>query len=527
MANFISKIEGKDGTPYNVGDPSKLTWYGYCSTASDTADKVVNTENGDFKLDVGASCYVSFAHGQTAKNITLNIDGTGAIPVTEDFCAEYENIYFFYDGSDFQRIGPRTPVIRSYRDVVGTEPVLTSPYTSARLDVSDSSITEYIDGMVVYLKVPSDGFPNDTRYGAFQINLLGYHPIIKLGTTTWDDRWMAGVPQTMMFVYEASSSGPMYSNSDSPTQVQGVWRLIDYSNKDTNTDTTIAHGGLEYYFRPYAGTALYRYKYCMLGSNNKLYPIVTTNQTSATQVAKSPTSTGLRPQHIWFYNSANTVNANTAIGSQTLQTFGYTQYAPYTFNTSIPAYTTVYLRGRYDASTDLFYLYNDGSSPCTSYYTTVPTNASTLSLSDYFVDGYYYYLVGGTYSSANDISLFPEHKLYYFDGQNLVDAHGVGQIKVSNFNGNQLGTAMIAKSFDSIRRLALSSASCNLIHDVYSTLLSEPDIVSRIYRFGSYDVANSTMYFYSLEGIILYTAILTSSGSSTQVTFSSQTLTTT
>ena len=42
------------------------------------------------------------------------------------------------------------------------------------------------------------------------------------------------------------------------------------------------------YFRPYAGSAVYRYKICGLDKDNRIQPVVTTNQEDATIVTKSP-----------------------------------------------------------------------------------------------------------------------------------------------------------------------------------------------------------------------------------------------
>jgi hypothetical protein len=94
----------------------------------------------------------------------------------------------------------------------------------------------------------------------------------------------------------------------------------------------------------------------------------------------------------------------------------------YTFNTSIPAYKLTYLKGTYNSHLDLFYLYIDNSSPCTSFYVNAPINTGNVNLSEYFTEGYYYWLVGGSYSSADYFALFDENPLYYFNGTSLVPA---------------------------------------------------------------------------------------------------------
>lgn len=55
----------------------KNTWYGTCSTAAATAEKVVTTASGDFKLETGNIVYVLFTYA-SCTNATLNVDGKGA-----------------------------------------------------------------------------------------------------------------------------------------------------------------------------------------------------------------------------------------------------------------------------------------------------------------------------------------------------------------------------------------------------------------------------------------------------------------
>ena len=188
-----------------------------------------------------------------------------------------------------------------------------------------------------------------------------------------------------------------------------------------NSNTTTGYGYYDYYFRACAGTsAIYRYKIVGMGEDNRLYPIVTTNQTSSTQVAKEVQTVGIRPGHLWVYYSTTTASAGGAIAAATLLAGGGGMtVGAYSFNESIPTYRTIYLRGTYDREKDLFYLYDDGTTPCKSYYTFVPTN-SAVTLSDYFVEGNYYMIVGGSYSSENYFSIFADNPLYYFDGTNLI-----------------------------------------------------------------------------------------------------------
>ena len=56
--------------------------YGTSSTEGATAAKVVSTAHGDFTLEVGSNIVVKFVNNDTAGSVTLNVDGTGAKPVT-------------------------------------------------------------------------------------------------------------------------------------------------------------------------------------------------------------------------------------------------------------------------------------------------------------------------------------------------------------------------------------------------------------------------------------------------------------
>ena len=75
--------------------------YGTCSTAADVAAKVVNLSgNANWKLAVGSIIMVSFTNSNTASNVTLNVNNTGAYPIWYN-ASEYTsngNAYTGYAG---------------------------------------------------------------------------------------------------------------------------------------------------------------------------------------------------------------------------------------------------------------------------------------------------------------------------------------------------------------------------------------------------------------------------------------------
>ena len=67
-------VQGEDASGAGV-------FFGTCTTAASTNDKVVTTQNGDFKLEAGSVLYVQFNTAATSTATTLNVDNTGAIAV--------------------------------------------------------------------------------------------------------------------------------------------------------------------------------------------------------------------------------------------------------------------------------------------------------------------------------------------------------------------------------------------------------------------------------------------------------------
>lgn len=291
----------------------------------------------------------------------------------------------------------------------GTAAKTSKPYISAKWEADIDDISEYYDGLTIVYKVPVAG--NGSYGTVLQINSLGYHPVLRAVNSMVSTRY--AVDATVALVYNSSISGAFYNNSASATTVQGAWMVVN----DIDNDTTASRGYNDYYLRAYAGSALYRYKLCMLGENNRMYPIVTTDQSSTTQVTKAVQTANLKPHKIWLYNATTTVSAGSVIGAQTLYPAMYLAGSGYSFNTNVPTYRMIYLCGTYDKATDLFKLDNSTTS---SYFVYVPTNASSINLASYFSSGKYYILVGASYSTANYFSLFDNNPMYYFDGTNLI-----------------------------------------------------------------------------------------------------------
>lgn len=270
-----------------------------------------------------------------------------------------------------------------------------STSTSTAFTATVPGITELTDGTCVLLK---NGVVTSASGFTININGLGAKNVYNNMAAATAETTIFNVAYTMLFVY------------DSTRDADGGWICYRGYNSDTTT------GREEYYYlRPYAGQAIYRYKYLMEGEDGRFYPITTTNQSSATQVTKTPTTVGLRPWKIWYYTGTATVSAGAAFGAQTVQPSYYNTTAVYNFNASTGTYAYIFLQGSYNKDTDLFTL-DTGS----NYYKFVRYNTAINWASAGLTSGKYYILLGSTYSTTNYVQLFNVNPFYYFDGTRLI-----------------------------------------------------------------------------------------------------------
>ena len=193
----------------------------------------------------------------------------------------------------------------------GTAAKTTSPYYCSRYDVTDTEVTQYVDGMMVWLEVPVAG--NGTYGTGFQINSLGYKPIVYNVNSMISTRY--GVGSRIWCIYNSTQTATLYVDSASAQTITGCWQVMDYT---VNTNATSA---IDNYFRPYAGSDTYRYKLMMEGDNHRLYPVVMTNQEDGTQVNKTPQTASVKPWNIWWYASTTTVSTGTVFAAQTIYQF--------------------------------------------------------------------------------------------------------------------------------------------------------------------------------------------------------------
>lgn len=296
-----------------------------------------------------------------------------------------------------------------YRTTTGTAAITSSPYYCSRWDVSDSTVTEYVDGMIVCLEVPVAG--NGTYGTGFQINNLGYKPVVYNVNSMVSTRY--GVGSVVWAVYNATQTGNLYINSGSASTVTGCWQVMDYDSNTTSIYNLIYYRGTRI-----CAADVRRYILCVFPDETTIIPLNSTAGTGnagSTATTKTMTTGTFDPlKGIVYYTTNAIVTSGNTIAMSTM----YRQYNSvdlrYSFNcgtTSFTANSEVYM---------VMDLQSDGrlcKLASTPYSDTLPSTN----------DGHLYMLLGFAYSKYQ-IELYPIHPIYYHDGTSLKEW--------GNFSGN-------------------------------------------------------------------------------------------
>lgn len=235
-------------------------------------------------------------------------------------------------------------------------------------------------------------------------------------------------------------SGGTYELLDEPVLASAFYSTTNYAgltNSDAYTQGTRMSGDsntidrLNYAsYQPLAQNAVYGTQLVLSADGVSYNSICTSRGTGTSKVC---TTEGFLPEHILYYSNGNTV----AKGSRLVAGYLY-EALPFDFRyscncgTTLTAHKPVYLKCTY--TDGLYYLATDG------WYTqTLPTEA----------DGYYYILVGYTYSTTS-LYIKPYHPVFIYDGTNIrefvpgnevVDALATqtGVVDIATAGGNKTG----------------------------------------------------------------------------------------
>ncbi len=143
----LSELKGDPGDP--GGSEIEVT----VSSTQGTVAKVGTTSAGNYTPTVGDKLLVTFTNGQTANNITLNIDGSGAIQirlgnlqVTNATCllASGDKIPLFYDGTYYRLYGSTQNT--TYSEITTT--LITHPTSSSASLISGRRMQYYKEQII-------------------------------------------------------------------------------------------------------------------------------------------------------------------------------------------------------------------------------------------------------------------------------------------------------------------------------------------------------------------------------------------
>lgn len=378
--------------------------------------------------------------------------------------------------------------IHIYRTLTGTAADTVSPYSHTKWDVTDSTITEYVDGMVVCLKVPVAG--NGTYGTGLQINDLGYKPVVYNVNSAISTRYSVG--SIIWCVYNATQTGSLYINSTSAVTVTGCWQVQDY---DANTMGYQLRTNLS--TRPVSSDT-YRYR-LMFSSLDDAKWVPATNSTSTNATSSRPVNQEvINPLGRIVYYSITTAKTAGQSLSATAQWDRYTFDLGYSFNDGTALNLTfpgpVYIKCTPQAGGGAII---DSTTP---YTQSLPSTA----------DGKIYIYLGQAYS-ASEVELIDYHPVLYHDGSKITMWTGTVSGGLTNYDfthtanttissstttvtfaTNTRGTAMLTISADLGLTIACNNGSDNYIW-VKNTGSSEVDITISAVTQNSTNVSNVYM----------------------------------
>ena len=235
----VPALQGEKGPKGDTGD--NKVGYATCSTAADVAEKIVTVDDPNWKLEVGSMITVEHEASNTASNVTLNVNGTGAYPIWYNG-SEYTSTSSTYAGHNTRPITylfngthwvwlnigyyPSTPTNPSLGHGYGT--CTTAEATLAKT----STISSYTltTGGSVSIKFTNAVPANST----LNIRTRGAKKIFYKGSAITDGIIKAG--DTATFVYDGTQYQLISIDRDYATKeyVDEAIESIDVTNQLTN-----------------------------------------------------------------------------------------------------------------------------------------------------------------------------------------------------------------------------------------------------------------------------------------------------
>ena len=214
--------------------------YGTCSTEASVSEKAVVVDD-DWKLEIGNIITVRFSVANTASNVTLNVNGTGAYGIrtsgesaytgnSSTYCGNANRaLTYMFDGSHWQWIS--AGAYPSSATNVSLGQGYTTCSTAAATKAKTASLSSYIlsTGGIVVIK-----FTNDVPDGAtLNVNSKGAKAIYYKGAAITDGVIKAG--DTATFIY--STRYHLISiDRETPTKTSQLTNDSDFITKHQGSE---------------------------------------------------------------------------------------------------------------------------------------------------------------------------------------------------------------------------------------------------------------------------------------------------
>ena len=239
------------------------------------------------------------------------------------------------------------------------------------------NLTAYYNGLTI-IYVPKVAGASTTT---LNLNDIGAITCYTTNTTKLDTQYTANTP--ILFTYQ-----------------DGYWRRAD---NDVNT-TTISNL-YNHYANYVADSAIYRYQILFERTEDKLTPLTNANNDTGTSKTMLTSVEFNAFGRIFYYVSATAVEANGSVSAGSL-CFAHESFnARYTFNcgTTLTAHKNFYLV----------------VTPTTGNMCTIASSSPWAQELPSTNDGNWYILIGRAYSTYQ-VSLYPLHPVYMYDGTKVI-----------------------------------------------------------------------------------------------------------
>lgn len=292
----------------------------------------------------------------------------------------------------------------------------------------DLGIATPVAGDQLVIQLPCAGHD----YGVYLSTDNGttYYPVAHgTGSSRCTTRYPSGAYVCVVFETFVSGNNnagrvtdifPVAGGTSRTTVTTGCWRIVNDYDSDNNYDRLYNANG-----RFYAGaTGCSSYSLVCLDNTGKYSKLISSGTGTGNTKTVNTSGKFVFPSSVLYYAADNTVAANTLVTSTYVTYIAHPtvdmRYSTNYNTTSNPAFTTnspAYIECNINS---------DG--------TWSPTEKA---ITQTLVSGKYYIFLGITYSTAYQLSLAPNHPIFYYDGTNLVSALLTkNSIGASSTNGN-------------------------------------------------------------------------------------------